>query len=122
MKRVIIGALCLALAGCAQPRVTSSGSVTESGGTDARVGVNSGPARVGVNTDGDVYAGADVIRTDRVRGGVSTSGAYASADVVEAGPLDLDAGVSTGGASASVGLDSLPVRVGYGLGGWRIGW
>lgn len=91
----------LAVAGCAQPRLTSSGNVSQYGEPSASVGVDAGRVGAGVNTDGRVSA---------------------SADVIEKGPADVDVGVSTAGASASVGLDGIPVRVGIGAGGWRVGW
>lgn len=120
MKALIATTLCLALMGCGQPRVSSGGSISESGGTSAAVGVSSGRVHAGYGTGGG-YAGVDVVQTERVSAGVGTAGPYAKADVVEAGPVDVDAGVSAGGPSASVGLGRLPVRVGYGLGGWRLG-
>ena len=122
MRAIALAALCLALclglAGCGTPRVSSGGSISQSGDTAAAVGVSSGRVHGGVGTGG-AYAGVDVVQTDRVNAGVSTGGAYASADVVEAGPADVDVGVSTSGPNASVGLGR--VRVGYGLSGWRLG-
>ncbi|MEM1361475.1 MAG: hypothetical protein AAGF94_07110 [Pseudomonadota bacterium] len=110
---------CAVLLGCTQqPSVSTGGSISENGGTSAAVGVNAGRTHAGVGTGG-AYAGVDVVQADRVSAGVGTGGAYASADVVEAGPADVDVGVSAGGPSASVGLGR--VRVGYGLGGWRLG-
>ena len=120
MTRLLLILCCLAVAGCASstPRVNGNGSISENGESSASVGVSSGRVHAGVGTEG-AYAGADVVQTERVSAGVSTGGAYARADVAEAGPIDIDAGVSTSGASTSVGLGR--VRVGYGVGGWRIG-
>lgn len=93
--QALILAAAVGIAACAPVRPDVGASVG-TGGPSARAGVESG----------------------RVSAGVSTSGTYARAKVVDTDRVDV--GVGTGGPSASVKVAG-PVRVGVGLGGWRLG-
>lgn len=59
------------------------------------------------------------VEAGRVNAGVSTSGTYASVDVVQSDNVDVTVG--THGAGASVRLGHSPVRIGVGTGGLRLG-
>lgn len=96
MTRILALVLSLAVFGCAQVEPEFGASVG-AGGASARAGVDAG----------------------RVNAGVSTNGAYASADVIDTESVDVRVG--TNGPSASVRVGKSPVRVGWGLGGWRVG-
>lgn len=96
MKRAIAAALLMTTAACAPPKPDVGASVG-AGGASARAGVDAG----------------------RVNAGVSTHGAYASADVIDAENVNVRVG--TNGPSASVRVGQSPVRVGWGLGGLRVG-
>ena len=75
------------------------------------------PARSGaiVNVIANIYRGfPGMSHTGAARAGVSTSGVYAEADVVKAGPAAVSVG--TGGVAARV--DVGPVSVGLGRGRW----
>lgn len=91
-----VGALVLGAAGCAPVRPDAGASVG-TGGAAARAGVESG----------------------RLNAGVSTSGAYASADVIDTGRSRVTVG--TGGVGASTRIGAGPLRVGIGTSGLRLG-
>lgn len=96
LMRLFFGLALLVLVACGPPKPTVGASVGATG-PDARVGVQSGRVNAGVGTNG-AYAGVDVVQTDNVR-----------------------VGVGTGGVGASARVGNSPVRLGWGLGGWRIG-
>mgnify|MGYP006282437891 FL=1 len=86
----------LFVAACGPPRPDVGASVG-TGGPAARAGVEAG----------------------RVNAGVSTGGAYASADVIDTGQSQVTVG--TGGVGASTRIGGGPFRVGIGTGGIRLG-
>ncbi len=95
--RAVLAALLLAVTAACAPVTPDVGGSVGPGGASARAGVESG----------------------RVNVGVSTSGTYASVDVIDT--RNVDVAVGTHGPSASLRLGSSPVHVGVGRGGWRIG-
>ena len=96
MTRAMCLALALLLAACAQTQ-PDVGATVGSGGASARAGVDTG----------------------RVRGGVSTGGAYAAADVVDTGRTEVTVG--TGGVGVATSIGRGPFRVGVSTGGWWMG-
>ncbi|WP_139840041.1 hypothetical protein [Pseudoruegeria sp. SK021] len=96
MTRLLAVFAVLMLANC-QPVKPTAGASVGSTGPDARVGAKSGRVGVSAGTDG-VNAGVNVVQTENV-----------------------SVGVGTGGVGASAKVGNGPVRVGWGLGGWRIG-